>query len=55
MRILLPVDLARAENQPRTKAYAERFFGGFKEATKTEVLEIDRKEIYNVNISLALF
>ncbi|KAJ5975641.1 hypothetical protein N7481_009348 [Penicillium waksmanii] len=29
-----------------TKACAERFFGGFKEATKTEVPEMDRKEIY---------
>lgn len=30
------------------KAYAERFFGGFTEYTKTEVAKEDQKEIYNV-------
>lgn len=32
------------------KAWAERFFGGFKETTGTEVTETDRKEIYNVSL-----
>jgi hypothetical protein len=30
-------------------AWAERFFGGFKESTGTEVTETDRKEIYDVS------
>ncbi|KAJ5139024.1 uncharacterized protein N7515_003872 [Penicillium bovifimosum] len=29
------------------KAWAERFFGGFKESTKTEVPQKDRKEVYD--------
>ncbi|KAJ6019330.1 hypothetical protein N7522_001397 [Penicillium canescens] len=29
------------------KAWAERFFGGFKESTKTEVPKEDRKEVYD--------
>ena len=31
------------------KAWAERFFGGFKESTKTEIHEDDRKEVYGVS------
>lgn len=38
-----------------TKACAEKFFGGFKEVTKTEVPETDRKEIYGVSSRLPLF
>jgi hypothetical protein len=33
------------------KAWAERFFRGFKESTKTEVPEKDRKEVYDVGSS----
>ncbi|KAF7618040.1 hypothetical protein F9C07_2230631 [Aspergillus flavus] len=38
-----------------TKACAERFFGGFREVTKTEVPETDRKEIYSISSRLSLF
>lgn len=38
-----------------TKACAEKFFDGFKEVTKTEVPETDRKEIYSVSSRLPLF
>lgn len=38
-----------------TKACAEKFFGGFKEVTKTEVPETDRKEIYGVSSRFSFF
>ena len=37
-----------------TKACAERFFGGFRDFTKTEIPEVDRNEVYRVSSQLSL-